>query len=229
MVAESMNSSIAGRSRDGDPEHGLSGGFNRREIGDHRAQRLLRRHQTQRHLGDHAQCAFAADEQLGQAQSGNVFEPGTAQSDRGAVGQHHLHAEHVVGGDAVFHAAQAAGVGRDVAADAADLVRRRVGRIPQAVLGDGLLDLGVEQPGLADRGAGDRDRRRCRASSPSTARSRRPPRWRHRTGRCPYRGSPPESGWRWPTAGRSEPLRSAAARTTATGFPADGSKARSCR
>ena len=64
--------------------------------------------------------------------------------------------EHVVGGDAVFHAAQAARIGRDVAADAADLVRRRVRRIPQAVLGDGLLDLGVEQPGLADRGARNR-------------------------------------------------------------------------
>ncbi len=133
----------------------MCGSLHRREIGDHRGQGLLGRHQPQRHLGDHAQRALAADEQLGQAQPGNVLQTGPTEPDRGAVGQHHLNAKYVVGGDAVFHAAQPAGVGRDVAADAADLIRRRVGRVPQAVLGDGLLHLGVEQPGLADRGTRD--------------------------------------------------------------------------
>src|ERR1700738_4205144 len=38
----------------------------------------------------------------------------------------------------------------------ADLIRRRVGRVPQPILGDGLFHLGVEQSGLAHRGAGDR-------------------------------------------------------------------------
>ena len=53
--------------------------------------------------------------------------------DQAAVGQHHVEAEHVVGGHAVLHAAQPAGVGGDVAADRADLVRRRVRRVPQTV------------------------------------------------------------------------------------------------
>src|SRR6516162_3870877 len=44
-------------------------------------------------------------------------------------------------------------VGGDVAPDAADLKRRRVGRIPQPVRGGGLLHLRVEQPRLAYRRA----------------------------------------------------------------------------
>jgi len=62
------------------------------------------------------------DEQLGQAQSRNVFQARATEAHRGAVGEDHLHAKHVIGCDAVLHAAQAARVGRDVAADAADLV-----------------------------------------------------------------------------------------------------------
>ena len=54
-----------------------------------------------------------------------------------AVGEDDVEAEHVVGGDAVLDAAQAAGVGGDVAADRADLVRRRVRRVPEPVLGGG--------------------------------------------------------------------------------------------
>ena len=68
-----------------------------------------------------------------------------------AVGEHDVEAEHVVGGDAVLHAAEPAGVGGDVAADRADLVRRRVGRVPEPVLRGGRLDLGVERARLDDR------------------------------------------------------------------------------
>ena len=117
---------------------------------------MLRRQQSQGDLGDHPECALAADEQFGQAQSGDVLQARAAQSHRGAVGEHHLQAEHVVGGDAVLHAAQPAGVGGDVPADAADLVGRRVRRVPQAVLADRPLHLGVEQAGLGDGGAGHR-------------------------------------------------------------------------
>ena len=138
----------------GDRDDGIRCGGHRVERRDDRAALVLRRQESQRHLRDHAKGALAADEQLRQAQSRNVFQPRPTEAHGGAVGQHHLHAEHVVGRDAVLHAAQAACVGRDVAADAADLVRRRVGWVPQPVLGDGLLDLGVEQPRLCHGGAG---------------------------------------------------------------------------
>ena len=135
---------------------GVAGAGHRREGRDHGARRVLGRQESQGHLGDHPEGAFAADEQFRQAQSRNIFQARAAQAHRGAVGQHHLQAQHVIGGDAVLDAAQAAGVGGDVAADAADLERRRVGRVPQPVLGDGLLDLGIEQARLDDRGAGHR-------------------------------------------------------------------------
>jgi len=100
--------------------------------------------------------AFAADEQFGQRQPGHILQPWPAQTHRGAVGEHHLKPEHVIGGDPVLDAAQTTRVGGDVAADAADFERRRVRRIPQAVLGDRLLHLGVEQARLRHRGVRDR-------------------------------------------------------------------------
>ena len=50
-----------------------------------------------------------------------------------AVRRDQLGAEHVVGGEAVLQAVRAAGVLRDVAADRADLLARRVGRVVVAV------------------------------------------------------------------------------------------------
>ena len=105
-------------------------------------------------LGDDPERPLRADEQLGQRQPGDVLQPRPAEPDRRPVGEHDRQPEHVVGGDAVLHAAQAAGVGGDVAADRADLVRRGVGRVPEVVLGRRRLHLGVHQPRLHDRGAG---------------------------------------------------------------------------
>ena len=73
-------------------------------------------------------------EQLEQRETGDVLDPLAAERDERAVGEDDVEAEDVVGGDAVLHAAQPAGVGGDVAADRADLVRRRVRRVPEAVL-----------------------------------------------------------------------------------------------
>ena len=156
IAAESMNSSIAGRSRALTPSTASTADSTVAEGGHHHAGRVLRGQQSQRDFGDDAQRALTAHEQLRQAQPGDVLQSRTAEPDRGAVGQHYLHAQHVVGGDAVLHAAQAAGVGGDIAADAADLERRGVGRIPQAIFGNRLLHLGIEQAGLADGGTSDR-------------------------------------------------------------------------
>ena len=66
------------------------------------------------------------------------------------VGEHDLQAEHEVSGDAVLHAAHAAGIGGDVAADAGDVDTARVGRVQQAVLGDRRTDCGGDHAGLDD-------------------------------------------------------------------------------
>ena len=112
--------------------------------------RGLGRHEAQGRPGDDAQGALGADEELEQRQAGDVLDPLAAERHEGAVGEHDVEAEHVVGGDAVLHAAQPAGVGRDVAADRADLVRAGVRRVPEALRGGGPLDLDVERAGLDD-------------------------------------------------------------------------------
>ena len=53
--------------------------------------------------------------------------------DQGPVGEHCANAKHVVRGHAVPEAVRAAGVERDVAANRADLLARRVGRVVEPV------------------------------------------------------------------------------------------------
>ena len=116
----------------------------------------LRRHEPERRPRHDAERALAADEELDEREPGGVLDPLAPEAHEGAVGQHDVQPEHVVGGDAVLHAAQPPGVGRDVAADRADLEGRRVGWIPEPVPGGGLLDLDVEGARLDDGGAGGR-------------------------------------------------------------------------
>ena len=130
--------------------------MHRREGAHHGRRRRLWRQQPQGHLGDDAQGALAADEQFGQRQPGAVLEPRPAQAHGTSIGEHRFEAEDVVARDAVLHTTQAARVGCRVAADGADLERRRIRRIPESVFLDRGLDLGVEQSGLADRRTGDR-------------------------------------------------------------------------
>jgi hypothetical protein len=81
----------------GDRHDGTRGRLHGVERGDHRARDVLRRQQAQGHLGDHPERALTADEQLRQRQPGDIFEARAAESHRGAVGQHDLKAQHVVG------------------------------------------------------------------------------------------------------------------------------------
>ena len=120
------------------------------EDGDHRRARRLRRDESQDRAGDDAEGALAADEQLEQAQPGDVLDALAAERHERAVGEHDVETEHVVDGDAVLHAAESPGVGRHVAADRADLEGRRVGRVPEPVLGGGDLHLLVERARLDD-------------------------------------------------------------------------------
>ena len=88
-----------------------------------------------------------ADEDAGQVVAG-LIERIAAQVRHARHRQHHAHAEHVVDGEAVLEAVRAAGVFGDVAADGADALRGRVGRIVVAVGRDALCDLEVDHAGL---------------------------------------------------------------------------------
>ena len=68
-----------------------------------------------------------------------------------AVGEHDVDGEHVRGGDPRRQAVRAAGVGGDVAADGARLLRRRVGRVVQPEVGDRAAEVEVEHPRLHPR------------------------------------------------------------------------------
>ena len=67
--------------------------------------------------------------------------------------QHHFDAEHVVGGESVFQAMDAAGILGDVAADGARDLTRRVGRVVEPFVFDGLGNGQICNPGLGDDGA----------------------------------------------------------------------------
>ena len=87
---------------------------------------------------------------MGQRVAGDVLHVLPAGPDDAAIGQDDLQPEHRVAGDAVLHAAQPAGVRADVAADRAELVAGRVGRVEEALLGDRGLQLGIDDAGLDD-------------------------------------------------------------------------------
>ena len=107
--------------------------------------------QAQGRLGDDAERALRADEEVRQVVAGHVLDRPTAGPDDAAVREHDLEAEDGVAGDAVLHAAQAAGVLGQVAADGADLEAGRVRGIEQAMLRSRTSEVGVDDAGLDDR------------------------------------------------------------------------------
>ena len=103
-----------------------------REGGDHGFLRGGLRDEPQQHLRDDAERAFRADEQIAQRIAGHVLHALVAGPADFAVGQDDFEAHDVIARDAVFQAAQAAGILRHVAADGGDLHRAGIGRIKQA-------------------------------------------------------------------------------------------------
>ena len=74
MVNASISSSVTGTTPAAVmPRHGLAGGADGREEGDHRQLRRRQRQQPQRRLGDQAERPFRADEQPGQVVAGDVL------------------------------------------------------------------------------------------------------------------------------------------------------------
>jgi hypothetical protein len=136
----------------GDPGDRLAGGDDGRE--ETEQGQLGRRlgQQSEGRLGDHAERALRADEQAGQVVAGDVLDRLAAGAHDLARGEHDLQPEHPVAGDAVLDAAQPARVLGQVAADGADLERRRVGWIEQPDLCRGAIQVGVDHARLDGRG-----------------------------------------------------------------------------
>ena len=98
-----------------------------------------------------ARVPLAADEEVRQRVAGDVLDVLAAGPDDRAVGHDDLERQDRLARLAVLDAAQAAGVGAQVATDRAHLVARGVRRVEQALGGDGGLEMGVDDARLDDR------------------------------------------------------------------------------
>ena len=116
----------------GDLAHRLAGRRHRGEIGQQHGHTRRGRQQPQGDRRGDAQGALAADKHPAQIE-GRHFRLGAAQGRDRAVGEHHLHGQHMVAGDAVLEAMDAAGVFGNVAADRADLLAGGIGGVIKAV------------------------------------------------------------------------------------------------
>ena len=110
-----------------------------------------RRAQPHGHLGDHAERALGSDHQPDEVVARHALRGAAAQPHDLAGGRDDLEGEHVVAGDAVLDAAQAAGVRGDVPADRRPRGARRVRRVPEPVLGGGGAQHVVHDARLHDR------------------------------------------------------------------------------
>ena len=130
-----------------DPRHAFAGGLDLGET-DHQGAGGLRLLQDpHRDLGDDAEQAFGAGDDAHQVVAG-VLRGLAADAQDLARHQHDLAAQHVVGGHAVFQAMHAAGIFRDIAADRAGDLRRRIGRIVEAGMRHRLADGEIGDAGL---------------------------------------------------------------------------------
>ena len=119
------------------------------EAGEQRPHRLGRPQHAHDDPDRDPERALGADEHAEQVGALVVAR----ERDELAVGEHDVGGEHVVDGEAVLEAVGAARVLGDVAADRADLLARRVGRVVEAVRGDRARDVEVGHARLDDHPA----------------------------------------------------------------------------
>ena len=103
----------------------LAGGLAGVEAEQHRPRAFGGAQDAHGCLGGDAELALRADHQAQQIVAGRI-EVRAADLDHLAIHQHHLQAEHVVGGHAVFQAMRAAGVHADVAGQRAGELARGI-------------------------------------------------------------------------------------------------------
>ena len=111
-----------------DARDAFAGSLDLRKADHQRARGFRLLQDPHRDLGDDAEQAFGAGDDAHQIVAG-ILRGLAADAQDLAVHQHDLAAEHVVGGHAVFQAMHAAGIFRDIAADRAGDLRRRIGRV----------------------------------------------------------------------------------------------------
>jgi hypothetical protein len=116
---------------------------------------LRPRQQPDRDLDDDAEHPFRAAQKREQRQSRSVAR-GAAHRHELAFGRDEPHLEQVLESHAVLEAMHATGILRDVSADRADELRRRVGRVVEAVRRGGTRNREVWYAGLDARDASPR-------------------------------------------------------------------------
>ncbi len=124
--------------------------LHRVEAREQRPRHLRPRQQPDRHFRDDAEQAFRSREQREEVEAGGVERAGPERHPL-ALDREDLDREHVVHRQAVLQAVHAARVFGDVAADGAGDLRRRVGRVVEAVRLRRLRDGEVAHAGLHAR------------------------------------------------------------------------------
>ena len=138
-----------------DARHRVAGGLERVIGGEHGAEAGRPRQQPQRDLERDPEAAFGADEAADEVGPDRI-EAAAAERHQRPVGEHRLEPEDVVQRHAVAEAVGAARVEGDVAADRADRLARRIGRVVHAERDGGGRDVEVDDAGLDDGDAIDR-------------------------------------------------------------------------
>ena len=122
------------------------------QLVEHRQQRLDRLRLAQQangYLGHDRQRPLRPDDDAAQIEA-RAFSLQAADPLDAAVGVNDLHAQDVVGGDAVCEAVRPAGVFRNIAADSAGALAGRVGREVKPMLGDDFGQPQVDDARLDD-------------------------------------------------------------------------------
>ena len=132
--------------------HALTGALNRLKAKQEGARCLRLGQDAHRHLGDHAQQPLRADDNTQKIKARRVQMLAT-QTHHLPVHHHHLDAEHIVGGQAIFEAMDPAGILRHIAADRTGDLAGRVGRIVEAAILDRAGDGQIGHPRLHHRHA----------------------------------------------------------------------------
>ena len=135
----------------GHGSHRPAGGGDGREEGERRLLRWRDRPQLECGLGDDRQRPLRSHDEVGQRVARDVLHVSAAGADDPSIGHHDLQRQDRVAGDAVLHAAQAARIGADVAADRADLVARRIRGVEEALGRHRRLQGGIKHARLDDR------------------------------------------------------------------------------
>ncbi len=104
---------------------------------------------AENHFCGDPERAFGADENAEKIVTGRV-EGFSAEMDERAVGENDFEAEDMRGGEAVLEAMRAAGIFGDVAADAANGLRTRIGSVEIILRRDAGGDVQIDDAGLDD-------------------------------------------------------------------------------